>query len=429
MNIKSKLSKIKLFNSEFVRSTITLMTGTAIAQAIPIAISPILTRIYTPEDFGILAIFGSILAILSVVSSLRYELAIVQPQKNEDASSIVFLSSLIVFIISIIILIVIYFYNDQIQIILGNKKIGNWLYLLPLSVLITGLYQSLNYWHIRNKLYKNIAYSNINKSLTSTTVQVTSGVFSLGSIGLIWGLVLGQFIKLISLFRSLLKREKKFFINFDFDRIKKNAKVYKRIPQFSSIGALTNQISNQLPILFISRFYDLMTTGIFSLTIRVLSLPLSLVSKALSEVLLQKVSQMHHISPDKIKKIILKLFLILISTLCPFVFLIWYFGEDLFAFAFGEPWREAGKMASILIFAVALRFAVSSLSTVLLLNHNIKLGVIWQVIYFITISVTFSYSYFKSFSIYAFIYAYVFHDIMLYLIYFLFVLKGSSYKK
>ena len=97
MKIKLNLLRRKLFKSEFVKSSITIMTGTAIAQAVPIAISPILTKIYTPEDFGLLAIFVSILSILSVVSSFRYELAIAQPQKKEDASSIVILSFFIVY--------------------------------------------------------------------------------------------------------------------------------------------------------------------------------------------------------------------------------------------------------------------------------------------------------------------------------------------
>jgi len=49
------INKLKL-KSEFAKNVLTLMTGTTIAQAIPIAISPILTRIYTPEDFGVFAL-------------------------------------------------------------------------------------------------------------------------------------------------------------------------------------------------------------------------------------------------------------------------------------------------------------------------------------------------------------------------------------
>jgi O-antigen/teichoic acid export membrane protein len=88
------LTKLKP-KSEFAKNVLTLMTGTTIAQAIPIAISPILTRIYTPEDFGVFALYMSLASIISVVATGRYELAIMLPKKDDDAINIVALSTLI----------------------------------------------------------------------------------------------------------------------------------------------------------------------------------------------------------------------------------------------------------------------------------------------------------------------------------------------
>jgi O-antigen/teichoic acid export membrane protein len=88
------LNKLKP-KSEFSRNVLTLMTGTTIAQAIPIAISPILTRIYTPEDFGVFALYMSVVSIVSVVATGRYELAIMLPKKDEDAINIVTLSEVV----------------------------------------------------------------------------------------------------------------------------------------------------------------------------------------------------------------------------------------------------------------------------------------------------------------------------------------------
>jgi O-antigen/teichoic acid export membrane protein len=87
--------------SEFSRNVLTLMTGTTIAQAIPIAISPILTRIYTPEDFGVFALYMAIAAIISVVSTGRYEMAIMLPKRNEDVNAIVKLILILLSSISI----------------------------------------------------------------------------------------------------------------------------------------------------------------------------------------------------------------------------------------------------------------------------------------------------------------------------------------
>ena len=110
--------------SEFSRNVLTLMTGTTIAQAIPIAISTILTRIYTPEDFGIFALYMSIASMIAVVATGRYELAIMLPKKDEDAVSIVALSIIISFFVSFIALLIVSIFNTEIASLLGNPEIS-----------------------------------------------------------------------------------------------------------------------------------------------------------------------------------------------------------------------------------------------------------------------------------------------------------------
>ena len=132
------LTKLKA-RSEFSRNVFALMTGTTIAQAIPIAISPILTRIYTPEDFGVFALYMAIASILSVIATGRYELAIMLPKKDEDAINIAALSIIISFFVSFVSLLIVFVFNAQITNLLGNPEISNWLYFIPLTVLLTGV--------------------------------------------------------------------------------------------------------------------------------------------------------------------------------------------------------------------------------------------------------------------------------------------------
>ena len=101
--MKFKISSL-IPKEEFSKNVLTLVSGTAIAQIIPIAISPVLTRIYTPEEFGIYAIFTSIVIIFSVISNGRYELAIVLPEKDEDAINI--------FALGLIINVVLFFFKS-----------------------------------------------------------------------------------------------------------------------------------------------------------------------------------------------------------------------------------------------------------------------------------------------------------------------------
>jgi O-antigen/teichoic acid export membrane protein len=198
--------------SEFSRNVLTLITGTTIAQAIPIAISPILTRIYTPADFGVFALYMSIASIMSVIATGRYELAIMLPKKDEDAINIVALSLMISFFISLVSLMIVFIFNSQITNLLGNHEISNWLYFIPITVLLTGIYQSFNYWSNRKKHYKRLALSRVLQSGTTSSANLGMGYYGFGSSGLILGGVLGQGIAVTMLAKVIWKEDNKLLI-------------------------------------------------------------------------------------------------------------------------------------------------------------------------------------------------------------------------
>ena len=151
--------------SEFGKNVLTLMTGITIAQAIPIAISPILTRIYTPEDFGVFALFVAISSIIGSVACGRYELAIMLPKKDENAINIFALGFIITCVACLILLILAITLNDFLVNLLGNKEIGFWLYFIPISVFFMGLFNLLNYFNNRKKNYQDLRNATIIKSI------------------------------------------------------------------------------------------------------------------------------------------------------------------------------------------------------------------------------------------------------------------------
>lgn len=115
------MARIKqITQNEFNRNVVTLLTGTTVAQAIPVMISPILTRIYTPEDFGVLALFIAITSIFGSIANARYELAIVLPEKDEDAVNIVALCILIAFSISVGLFVAVSIFHTPILRLLNN---------------------------------------------------------------------------------------------------------------------------------------------------------------------------------------------------------------------------------------------------------------------------------------------------------------------
>lgn len=407
--------------SELVRNILILMTGSTIAQAIPIAISPLLTRLYTPEDFGILALYISIASILAVIISMRYEIAIVQPVKDEDAIALVYLSLAIAFTLSMLLGIAIYFIKDDINHYL-NADLGDMLYFIPITIFFIGCFRSLSYWNTRIKDFQNLSNAKVFQGGSAAAIQVPSAkIFD--SFGLILGYFLSYLFSSLYLLKNFISFCKNKKYQFEASNIYQNAKTYQNMPKFSVWGALADSTSVQMPVFMIARFFELNIVGAFSLIFRVLSLPMSLIGQALSQVLYQRVVELSIENPKDLYKFIFKTFIFLVITTIPMIIIISFFGEGIFVFIFGESWRTAGAMSVVLVYAIAVRFAVSPLSTVLSLSKNIKLGVLWQFIYLLTLTSVLIY--FRNLELFAYLKIFVIHELILYSLYFIFILIGS----
>ncbi|WP_299735189.1 oligosaccharide flippase family protein [uncultured Endozoicomonas sp.] len=404
------------------RNVVTLLTGTVLAQALPVGISPVLSRLYSPDDFGLLALYAALASIIATVASLRYELAILQPEDEEDAIALVWISLAAIGIVFSITLLAVFSYNHFKLEFLGVEGIRGWLYLLPLSVLVLGVFKIFNRWLLRNDAYKAISQVTVSQSLFSSFFQVALSLFSLKG-----GLVIGQFVgqtaaSLVAGFKSA-RKVRSFSLNINKERMLFNIKKYRRMPTYSTAGALADMLSIQMPVLVISRFFLESATGAFSLTFRVLNLPATVVSSAVSQVLYKRINDMSNANSMGITQLLFKLFILNLGLMAPFIIFVNLFGEQLFALIFGEPWRQAGKMATVLVFAVAVRFVVSPMSAVLAIEKNIKLGTLWQFLYLVTIFMTLFY--FRESSIEVFILAFVVHEIIQYMVYFGLIIKGA----
>ncbi len=373
------LNKLKP-KSEFSRNVLTLMTGTTIAQAIPIAISPILTRIYTPEDFGIFALYMSIATIFATIATGRYELAIMLPKKDEDAVNIVFLSIIITFIISCLTFIIIYTFNQQITNLLGNSEISDWLYLTPLTVLLTGIYQSFNLWSNRKKQYKRLAISSVIKSGTTGSTNLGMGFGGFGASGLIVGGIIGQAIATSVLVKMIWREDYKFLNYVNKLKIFALIKKYKKLPLLNLPNALIDGFRLSGITILIAKFFTTATLGQFSLAWQMMQAPMALVGRSLAQVFFQKISSSNKIDLNSIvKKFIIKASLI--AT--PAFLIIYFFSVDIFIFVFGENWKLAGESASIMAPWLFLNFLTSPLSTIFIVLNKQEIMLIFSIFFMV----------------------------------------------
>jgi len=370
------LHKIKP-KSEFGRNVLTLMSGTVVAQAIPIAITPILTRLYTPEEFGLFALFFSILAIFSVVANGRYESAVMLPKKDEEAINIFALGIVINTTLSISLLVIVIIFNDEITHLLGNEEISIWLYFVPVSLFFTGLFNILTSFNNRQKNYRDMADALIIKSLVMSSIQIIIGLLKSGVTGLISGQIFSQLFANMRLLKNIIK-DKALVSSITIAQIKHLGKRYKKFPQFSLPSALANVLSGHLSNILISSFFSVTTLGLYSLVQRILGVPSALIGKSISMVYYEEGTKEKSQTGSAIKIFNSTLKKLIVIGI-PFFGTLFFIVEDLFVFVFSEEWRVAGHYAQIVIPMFLISFVVSSLSATYDMFEALKIELLWQV--------------------------------------------------
>lgn len=346
--------------SEFARNVATLMTGASIAQAIPIVISPILTRIYTPEDFGILALFVSLTSIFGVIVSGKYELAILIPEKDEDAINIAALCLILTTLVSLAILILTSVFSSKIAELLGSDDIAFWLFFVSPVVFMIGSYNVMRYLSIRYKDFKSIAISRTVISLVSASTKLVLGFLHIGISGLMSGTILSHIFGNLAIVRSVILK-KTLFKQISGNKIKKMARKYVDFPKFTLPAGTANALSLNLNSVFITSLFSTALLGQFSLVQKIVGIPTTLIAQSVSDAYFQKATEERRRfgNAGRIFKTISK-YLFIVATL---MFLVLFFaGEDLFVIVFGDSWRPAGAYARIVAILFSIRMMVIPLS-------------------------------------------------------------------
>jgi O-antigen/teichoic acid export membrane protein len=377
------LSKLNI-KSDFIKNSATLIGGTVIAQAIPILLQPVLRRMYTPEEYGALAIYLNLFGIITIVSSLRYEAAIMLPKQHNQAANVLGLSFVINLIINGIIFLVLLAGLKPISNALGlNEKYASYLLLLPISGLAFGIYQNINYWLIRQKAFAASTKNKITRRIIEGISQILSGILKLKG-GLFWGDLLGNLANVISGVKQMFKN------NFNKDVITKKRlgwalKKYKEFPLYNALPTLASSIATTLPYLFINKFYSTETVAHVDLCRLALSVPLVFVSSTLSQILFQDITERKaHKKPvyEELKKVLLIVLAVFIAE----IIVVELIAPQLFSFVFGEPYRISGDYAKWLVLSFGFSFITSTFSFLLITFQKLKLNAIWQIAYLAGIS-------------------------------------------
>ena len=370
--------------SRFSIDVLTLVTGTTVSLIITLLASPIITRLYGPAAFGLVALFTSITGILGVIVCLRYELAIVLPKSDEEAANLFGLCMLLVLVVSIATIPLLIILEQPLVQFLKAPQLGQFFWLIPPTLLISGTFLALNYWNTRTKQFKRLSIARISSSFSTTGTQLGAGFLGYTSGGvLIYANVFGQLVSTGVLGIQIMRDHLSFFReNISWKGMADTFRQYSNFPKFDVWSALINQISWQVPVLLLSSFFSTTIVGYYSLGMMMVTLPMSLIGGAIAQVFFQRAAIAQHEGSLSLIFEDAYSFLIKIS-LFPLL-LLTFIGQDLFILIFGPSWGEAGFYIQILSVWAVFFFISSPISAILSIAGKQKTGLVLSTINLIT---------------------------------------------
>lgn len=356
-----------------------LVGGTAFAQALMVAILPILTRLYSPEDFTVLAIYASVLGMLSSVACMRLDIAIPIPdsENEKDAVNLLLLSLIFSCLLAITTLIIICTWPSELATLSGQPKIEPFLWLLPVGVWFSGSYSALQYWATRKKNFIHITKTRFNQAICSSSIQIGLGWAGITPLGLLLGQLINSGAGAIGLAFLALKNIPKTQSKLNFKNILLTLRKYENFPKYSTLEALANSGSMQIPILIIATMAIGAEAGFLVLATRIMAAPMGLIGAAVAQVYISHApEEMRHgkLSPFT-ANIIGGLFK---SGAGPLMFA-GIIAPTAFPLVFGADWARAGVIISWMTPCFLMQFICSPVSMILHLTHNQKSALALQI--------------------------------------------------
>lgn len=376
--------KLRL-KSEYVRNVFTLMSGTAISQAILIAVTPLLTRLYSPDEFGLFGFYIALISIGTLVASGRLEMAVLVARKDSEALQLALMSFLISAVLSLLLLLVIFFWGTKIADFSGQPALGSWLYIVPFSIFLFSAYKILLRWLNRKKQYQLMSHSRIIQSSSMSVLQVIIGLTAKFTPGLALADCIGRALSLSLVFlriKNTIQIPK-------FNPVRQIALLrrYKKFPFFGAPASILNLLSLQIPYVIIPIIFNSAVAGLYFLVFRVLMMPIALLGESTMEVFRNKAmdSLKDH---GTCKPLYLKTCTSMVLIGLPPTLLLIFYGQELFALIFGEDWRIAGLYSSILAPMALFRLVCAPLSGVLLIREKLRLILLLQSFFFLLVAIS-----------------------------------------
>ncbi len=371
----------KFASSEFIKNSLTLSGGVAIAQVLPFLFYPVLGRIFTPAEFGLLAVITSIVSVLSVFGSGKYESGILVAEDKKEAAHLAALSVLVGFVIMAVLWpIVQVLFGDRLSAWMKEPELSRWLYVCPISAFSIIVFNVYNEWCVREKYFKALSVNKMVNSGAITLGKVFLGFVKLVSQGLVIGDMIGRIVSAVGCAVRAMIKDGATFRQVRMRGIVQSAVKYKEFPLYNMPGRLLNTLGQSMPVLLLTAYFSSDEAGLFSMATMVFVLPVSIIGNTLGDVYRQRANEEYKTtgqclgSFDKLLKLTS---LMGFGALLVFVWILPW----LMRVILGSDWYVAGQYAQILAPMMVLSFIANPLSGLFIVADKLRQFFYWQVLY------------------------------------------------
>jgi len=364
-----------LGRSRFARSVAVIAGGTAAGQAVTLLASPIITRLYSPADFGLFAAYMSLLGTASTVATLRYAQAIPLPRREKEAWALVVLAISIAGGVGLLLGLVVLAAGPEIAALLRIPALGPYLLFLPMGLWLIGTYEPLTYWAIRLKDSRTLAGGRVAHGTGTAAGQAALGVLHGGPVGLLIGDMFGRLAAVLWLAKPAVNGRPS---PTPLAGVREVAATYRRFPLMGAPAGIANTFSLQVPALFLAALYGPSAAGWFSLVQRVVGVPTTLIGKSVAQVYVGELAERLRKNEDTLqlfRQLTIKLATagLLIGSVLAIL------GPWLFESLFGREWRISGLYARAMFPQIIASFTVYPLSQTLIVLQRQDLQLAWDV--------------------------------------------------
>ena len=365
-----------LQGNAFLRNILALMSGTALAQVVVLAMMPFLSRLYTPEQFGVLASFGSVVAIIAAVATLKYDMAVMLPESDEAAKTLTRVARWVSFTLCFIGTVVIVIIAPWVADLINSPSVAPWLALAGVSAFTLTEIAILTYWLNRKSCYKEIATNRVLQSGTTAASQLALGfVKPLGAGGLIIGTILGQIVSIFALRKKTPELREGSKAPFaEHTRLMRR---YRNMPLFNAPTALIDAVRmNGINLLIAA--VSVSALGQFSMAWKLVEVPAALISAALAQVFFQHFSVVER--GHMLQSVISSIKKSALFGVVPFA-LVWVLSPWLFPFVLGSAWGDAGHYAQALVPWLFMNLITSPISTIFVVTERQHISLIFSILF------------------------------------------------